>query len=57
MFLAMVVIQNTLQQKNNTSRSLENKIIEYKQISEELRQAQANKNPAEAGSEEPVELQ
>ena len=41
-FLAMVVIQNTLQQKNNTSRSLENKIIEYKQISEELRQAQAS---------------
>ena len=40
--LVMRLIQNTLILKNNASRALEEKVIEYKQVSEKLRHSQAN---------------
>jgi len=41
-FLVMGLINNTLILMNKASLSLEDKVIEYKQISEELRHSQAN---------------
>ena len=40
--LVMRLIQNTLILMNKTSQSLEDKVIEYKQVSEELRNSRAN---------------
>ncbi len=40
-FLVMLIIQNTLTLMNKTSRTLENKVYEHKQVSEELRHSRA----------------
>ncbi len=40
-FLVLLLIQNTLTLMNKTSQALEEKVIEHKQVSEELRQSRA----------------